>query len=81
MIPSLAVCAVAMEIVRPALRNYEQSSLVRYAGHRFAGHECDKEHTECVKCMRGGYVDRPPHVTQLWTILTCSLRQAALRRP
>lgn len=48
MIPSLVVCTVAMEMVRRALRYYEQFSLVHYARRRFAGHEMDKEHVKCV---------------------------------
>lgn len=48
MIPWLAVCAVVMEMVHCALRNYGQCSLVRYARQRFVGHEMDKEHMKCI---------------------------------
>jgi hypothetical protein len=48
MIPSLAVCAVATEMVRGALRNYGQFSLVHYVRQRSAGHEMDKEHMKCI---------------------------------
>jgi hypothetical protein len=53
MILSLAVCAVAVKLVRRAVCNYGQLSLVRYARQRLAGYERDKEHVKYVKYMRG----------------------------
>jgi hypothetical protein len=48
MIPSLAACAVATEMVRGALRNYGQFSLVHYARQRSVCHEMDKDHMKCI---------------------------------
>ena len=48
MIPSLAVCAVAMEMVRCAFCNYRHFSLVHYARQRFVGHNMNKDHVKCI---------------------------------